>query len=129
MDWLNLDSVLLAGLNQRCNAAICSKVQLLVALDVAGKCSRNCAKALCPESGYQMQRNSQIQHAHAGEQVPTEETCQRDATPDLWQAVQAALLDDLSTPMAIATLSEPLKAMNDLMFTKKGKKVCSLSLL
>jgi hypothetical protein len=61
--------------------------------------------------------------------VPTEDTWQRDATPDLWQAVQGALLDDLSTPVAIATLSEPLKAMNDLMFTKKGKKVCFLSLL
>ena len=38
-------------------------------------------------------------------------------------AVESALLDDLNTPQAIAALSAPLKAMNELLFTKKGKKV------
>lgn len=32
-------------------------------------------------------------------------------------------MDDLNTPQAVAALSEPLKATNDLLFTKKGKKV------
>ena len=34
----------------------------------------------------------------------------------------AALADDLNTPVAVATLSAPLKAVNDLVHTKKGKK-------
>lgn len=34
----------------------------------------------------------------------------------------AALADDLNTPVAVATLSAPLKAVNDLLHTKKGKK-------
>jgi cysteinyl-tRNA synthetase len=41
-----------------------------------------------------------------------------------FHAVESALLDDLNTPMAIAALSEPLKAMNELLFSKKGRKVC-----
>jgi len=46
-----------------------------------------------------------------------------EAATDAWGAVNAALRDDLNTPLAIACLSEPLKAMNDLLFTKAGKKV------
>ncbi|CAL5222511.1 g4885 [Coccomyxa viridis] len=38
-------------------------------------------------------------------------------------SVQAALCDDLNTPQAIALLSEPLKMLNDLLHTKKGRKV------
>jgi cysteinyl-tRNA synthetase len=34
----------------------------------------------------------------------------------------AALADDLNTPMTVAALSSPLKAVNDLLTTKKGKK-------
>jgi cysteinyl-tRNA synthetase len=34
-------------------------------------------------------------------------------------AVAAALLDDLNTAVAVAALSEPLKSMNDLLYTKK----------
>jgi len=37
-------------------------------------------------------------------------------------AVAAALCDDINTAVAVATLSEPLKAMNDLLYTKKGRK-------
>jgi cysteinyl-tRNA synthetase len=43
---------------------------------------------------------------------------------EAWDAVQGFLYDDLNTPRAIAALSEPLKSMNDLLFTKEGKKVC-----
>jgi len=41
---------------------------------------------------------------------------------DLIREVHAALADDLNTPSAVAALSGPVKAMNDLMHTKKGKK-------
>lgn len=34
----------------------------------------------------------------------------------------AALLDDLNTPAAVAALSGPLKAVNDLLTTKAGRK-------
>jgi cysteinyl-tRNA synthetase len=37
-------------------------------------------------------------------------------------AVAAALADDLTTPLAVASLSAPLKFLNDLLTTKKGKK-------
>jgi|TARA_B100001142_G_scaffold292251_1_gene310987 cysteinyl-tRNA synthetase len=37
-------------------------------------------------------------------------------------AVGAALSDDLNTPLAIASLSSPLKLLNDFVSTKKGKK-------
>jgi cysteinyl-tRNA synthetase len=37
-------------------------------------------------------------------------------------AAAAALADDLNTPAAVAALSAPLKAANDLVHTKKGKK-------
>lgn len=37
-------------------------------------------------------------------------------------AVEAALCDDLNTPVAIAALSEPIKVMNDLLYTKKVDK-------
>mmetsp|Transcript_3753 Transcript_3753/g.17270 ORF Transcript_3753/g.17270 Transcript_3753/m.17270 type:complete len:636 (+) Transcript_3753:81-1988(+) len=37
-------------------------------------------------------------------------------------AVDSALADDLNTPLAIASLSAPLKTLNDLVSTKKGKK-------
>ena len=37
-------------------------------------------------------------------------------------AVNSALADDLNTPLAIASLSAPLKTLNDLVSTKKGKK-------
>ncbi|EFN53199.1 hypothetical protein CHLNCDRAFT_137034 [Chlorella variabilis] len=36
--------------------------------------------------------------------------------------VQAALTDDVNTPLAIAAFSAPLKSANDLVHTKKGKK-------
>ena len=38
-------------------------------------------------------------------------------------AVTAALADDLNTPQALAALSAPLKAANDLLTTKAGRKV------
>ena len=37
-------------------------------------------------------------------------------------AVASALTDDLNTPLAMASLSSPLKMLNDLVSTKKGKK-------
>lgn len=37
-------------------------------------------------------------------------------------AVANALADDLNTPLATASLSQPLKVLNDLVGTKKGKK-------
>lgn len=37
-------------------------------------------------------------------------------------AVVRGLLDDLNTPVCISELSAPLKALNDLMTTKAGKK-------
>lgn len=36
--------------------------------------------------------------------------------------VHQGMLDDLNTPQAISALSAPLKATNDLLSTKKGKK-------
>ena len=41
---------------------------------------------------------------------------------DTRAAVAAALADDLNTPLAVASLSAPLKTLNDLTSTKKGKK-------
>ncbi len=38
------------------------------------------------------------------------------------QQVHQGMCDDLNTPIALAALSAPLKAMNDLLSTKKGKK-------
>ena len=38
------------------------------------------------------------------------------------EAVADALADDLNTPAALASLSAPLKTLNDLVSTKKGKK-------
>ena len=42
-------------------------------------------------------------------------------------AVDSALADDLNTPLAIASLSAPLKTLNDLVSTKKGKKAVGRS--
>ncbi|KAL6756771.1 tRNA synthetases class I (C) catalytic domain-containing protein [Haematococcus lacustris] len=39
-----------------------------------------------------------------------------------WGALLPALLDDLNTPAALAALSAPLKAINDLLSTKAGRK-------
>ena len=36
--------------------------------------------------------------------------------------VHQGMCDDLNTPQAISALSAPLKTMNDLLSTKKGKK-------
>lgn len=41
---------------------------------------------------------------------------------ELVREVVLALSDDLNTPVAVAALSAPLKLMNDLLHTKKGKK-------
>jgi len=41
---------------------------------------------------------------------------------EVLQEVQAALADDLNTPLAIAAFSTPLKTLNDLLHTKKGRK-------
>ena len=41
---------------------------------------------------------------------------------EILREVHAALGDDLNTPLAVAALSAPLKAVNDLVCTKKGKK-------
>ena len=38
------------------------------------------------------------------------------------QQVHQGMCDDLNTPLALAALSAPLKAMNDLLSTKKGRK-------
>lgn len=47
-------------------------------------------------------------------------------TANAWKAVKVCLLDDLNTPAAIGTLSEPLKAMNELLIVRKKKPVrCS----
>lgn len=40
-----------------------------------------------------------------------------------WRDVRGSLLDDLGTPGALAALSEPMRAANDLLFTKRGKRV------
>jgi cysteinyl-tRNA synthetase len=45
-------------------------------------------------------------------------------TSGAWIQVQASMMDDLNTPAAIATLSEPLKTMNELLIVRKKKKVC-----
>lgn len=37
----------------------------------------------------------------------------------VFSAAEASLRDDLNTPQALAHLSEPLKALNDLIHTKK----------
>ena len=45
--------------------------------------------------------------------------CSNQGSDSIVAAVEAALCDDLNTPQAVALLSEPLKALNDLMHTKK----------
>lgn len=45
-----------------------------------------------------------------------------DAAAECATSWPAALADDLNTPVVLASLSAPLKACNDLMLTKKGKK-------
>ena len=40
----------------------------------------------------------------------------------LMQKVHQGMRDDLNTPQAISALSAPLKTMNDLLNTKKGRK-------
>jgi cysteinyl-tRNA synthetase len=45
---------------------------------------------------------------------------------DLPSAVATALDDDLNTPQALAALSAPLKAANDLLSTKQGRKAREL---
>lgn len=42
------------------------------------------------------------------------------------EAVKAALLDDLNTPVAISELSAPLKALNDLLHTKAVRRPLEL---
>lgn len=42
-----------------------------------------------------------------------------DPGPALAAEILAALADDLNTPLAVAGMSSPLKAMNDLLHTKK----------
>lgn len=41
---------------------------------------------------------------------------------EAWAAVDGAMADDLNTPVVLATLSVPLKGMNDLLNTKAGRK-------
>ena len=41
---------------------------------------------------------------------------------ELMQKVHQGMSDDLNTPQAISALSAPLKTMNDLLSTKKGRK-------
>ena len=41
---------------------------------------------------------------------------------ELLHSVLEPLLDDLNTPVAVSALSAPLKAANDLMTTKAGRK-------
>lgn len=41
---------------------------------------------------------------------------------ELMQKVHQGMCDDLNTPQAISALSAPLKTMNDLLSTKKGRK-------
>jgi hypothetical protein len=56
-----------------------------------------------------------------GEQAEAGAAGSKEAT-ELLAAVVTALLDDLNTPSAVAALSAPLKTINDLLFTKAGKK-------
>lgn len=56
-----------------------------------------------------------------GEQAAAGAAGSKEAT-ELLAAVVTALLDDLNTPSAVAALSAPLKTINDLLFTKAGKK-------
>jgi hypothetical protein len=42
---------------------------------------------------------------------------------DAWSMVRGCLLDDLNTPGAIGSLSEPLNAMNELLVVRKKKPV------
>ncbi|KAK9821794.1 hypothetical protein WJX81_005729 [Elliptochloris bilobata] len=46
----------------------------------------------------------------------------RGAGGALAAEVRSALCDDLNTPMVVSAMSAPLKALNDLLHTKKGKK-------
>ena len=59
----------------------------------------------------------------AGRELPQEEAWRSAADSEAIDSVEGALLDDMNTPQAIAALSGPLKAMNELLHTKKGKKV------
>jgi cysteinyl-tRNA synthetase len=55
---------------------------------------------------------------------PAEEAA--SAAAALPAAITAALADDLNTPQALAALSAPLKAANDLLTTKAGRKARAL---
>ncbi|CAM6103473.1 unnamed protein product [Calypogeia fissa] len=56
-----------------------------------------------------------------------------DCLKDLKSTYATAMADDLLTPVVISSLSEPLKIINDLLHTKKGRKdksrLASLNLL
>ncbi|KAK9908941.1 hypothetical protein WJX75_005015 [Coccomyxa subellipsoidea] len=59
--------------------------------------------------------------AEAGEEVSVVQEEHNEGIK-LLDSVEASLCDDLNTPQAIAALSEPLKVLNDLIHTKKGRK-------
>ena len=63
-----------------------------------------------------------IQEALGGVESIGKEAAERDPGAALMKEAFSGLADDLNTPLAVAALSAPLKAVNDLLQTKKGRK-------
>lgn len=71
---------------------------------------------------YLYQTVADIQEALGGvENIDTDASMKEPGVAVLNEAFDA-LADDLNTPLTVAALSGPLKAVNDLLTTKKGKK-------
>jgi cysteinyl-tRNA synthetase len=70
---------------------------------------------------YLYQALADVQEALGGAEVD-QGAAGRDPGAAILSEVLAALADDLNTPLAVAALSGPLKSINDLLHTKKGKK-------
>ena len=77
-----------------------------------GVLARNQAKSIASEKP-----KVNVKKANSGEQEAAE----------LFSDVMNAMADDLNTPAAIAALSSPMKHLNELLHTKKGRKTLNRS--
>jgi len=71
---------------------------------------------------YLYQTVSDIQEALGGEEKIDKDAGMKEPGVAMLNEAFSALADDLNTPLTVAALSAPLKAVNDLLTTKKGKK-------
>ncbi|PRW59911.1 cysteine--tRNA cytoplasmic isoform X1 [Chlorella sorokiniana] len=85
---------------------------------------RQVAAATAPQQAQQAAEAAQQQQQPAAGKAGKKAAAAAASSPgaELLAEVRAALADDFNTPLAIAALSAPLKAANDFLHTKKGKK-------